>query len=930
MATWIGKVENQDENSNNIVVTHDLQDCLDESLDFNFNSVYVPISNSSDIKFSDHIKPEKSNTYIGKIEHNDENVGYVQHTVSLDEIYMQINPGSSGKMPNEPSHAILTITSTNPDTKETTINRFHCEYEGCSRTYSTVGNLRTHMKTHKGEFRFKCTEPNCGKAFLTSYSLKIHIRVHTKVKPFECSEDGCRKAFNTLYRLRAHERLHNGKTFNCESDGCLKFFTTLSDLKKHTRTHTREKPYKCVETGCGKAFTASHHLKTHQRIHTGEKPYACKETNECTRAFSTPHSLKSHIKTHQKHQTKNGADPKFKSDGQDNSEVPMGESDGETSDNVPSSAGNKEEPVDIKEHVVSEGLQLGELKTVASSGDLSFDFEGNYNLGSYGRGGLDWDHLNSGSGYSGQNCYHKQEDAIPDNMSNKVPDLLTQNPADLQQVNFESIYDNFTYTPTDNMLTSSNYMNQNPSESRANLPMPVQAKVEFPSTMEGNFQMVNGLRESYATVNTENIPVQLSYNIGTENVENVRDGETLLNDTQVELEENSIITEFENAGINLYDINLNTDGDTQNFNMFDMYGANENVKVNSPKVKIISVDNILPQTTEGPSAAVAESNLQVADNLVNLNKQIYTPEALQMSLACDEEMSSAWVDAVNYASNTSQVNIFQENVDENPLIAVPTAIQTYLNLPPVQSNQPVAQSTDLAAHANVLNSTGDLLHDMDDVMNKTGNTDVNLLKTLTAEANICACKDCKCDAVNNCQNCTGPEPSYRSCAPKKTENDKNCSTVADIVTDNSNYTTLPAQASSNSSCCSGGNQSFAFAPQVSCSRNHSFAIEPNISGGAYATEPKSGCCGGGSGNQNFAMPPTSASAKSGCAGTSNAIEIIKATNKTCGEKGDDCCVVVCLKTMDHLRQMLNLASGCNGFQSLALGCVKSDFCEMPK
>ncbi|XP_067676672.1 metal regulatory transcription factor 1-like isoform X2 [Haliotis asinina] len=247
---------------------------------------------------SDTIPPCMENcqneSCLSTIEHE----GYIHNTISDDQILMTLNPGNE-KMPINPSHAIITLETQDPYTNAKEVKRFKCNFQDCSRTYSTPGNLKTHLKTHRGEYTFVCDQNGCGKAFLTSYSLKIHVRVHTKEKPYECDITGCEKSFNTLYRLRAHKRLHSGNTFNCDESGCTKYFTTLSDLRKHIRTHTGEKPYVCSETGCQKAFAASHHLKTHSRTHSGEKPYTCSQEG-CNKSFTTNYSLKSHKNRHEK------------------------------------------------------------------------------------------------------------------------------------------------------------------------------------------------------------------------------------------------------------------------------------------------------------------------------------------------------------------------------------------------------------------------------------------------------------------------------------------------------------------------------------------------------------------------------------------------------------------------------------------------------
>ena len=174
-----------------------------------------------------------------------------------------------------------------------TEKRYECSYDGCDRKYTSMGNLKTHMKVHEGKFGHQCDYDGCDKAFLSSYSLKVHRRVHTGERPYSCEQDGCDKAFNTLYRLNAHKRIHSGETFDCEYDNCTKQFTTRSDLKKHVRKHTGERPYQCTADGCSKSFIASHHLKTHLQTH---KTYTCSEEG-CAKPFPSLDELQQHLST---------------------------------------------------------------------------------------------------------------------------------------------------------------------------------------------------------------------------------------------------------------------------------------------------------------------------------------------------------------------------------------------------------------------------------------------------------------------------------------------------------------------------------------------------------------------------------------------------------------------------------------------------------
>lgn len=74
---------------------------------------------------------------------------------------MRIAVGDSTTMPEFPSHATITVETTDPNTLQKHVKKFQCEYKSCDRSYTTVGNLRTHMKTHKGRVVTSRTVVEC-------------------------------------------------------------------------------------------------------------------------------------------------------------------------------------------------------------------------------------------------------------------------------------------------------------------------------------------------------------------------------------------------------------------------------------------------------------------------------------------------------------------------------------------------------------------------------------------------------------------------------------------------------------------------------------------------------------------------------------------------------------------------------------------------
>ncbi|XP_055071489.2 zinc finger protein GLI2a [Misgurnus anguillicaudatus] len=152
------------------------------------------------------------------------------------------------------------------------------EYDTQDQLVQHINN--DHIHGEKKEF--VCRWKECSreqKPFKAQYMLVVHMRRHTGEKPHKCTFEGCSKAYSRLENLKTHLRSHTGeKPYVCEHEGCNKAFSNASDRAKHqNRTHSNEKPYVCKIPGCTKRYTDPSSLRKHVKTVHGPEAHVTKK-----------------------------------------------------------------------------------------------------------------------------------------------------------------------------------------------------------------------------------------------------------------------------------------------------------------------------------------------------------------------------------------------------------------------------------------------------------------------------------------------------------------------------------------------------------------------------------------------------------------------------------------------------------------------------
>lgn len=182
-------------------------------------------------------------------------------------------------------------------------------------------------------------------------------------------------------------------------------------------------------------------------------------------------------------------------------------------------------------------------------------------------------------------------------------------------------------------------------------------------------------------------------------------------------------------------------------------------------------------------------------------------EAVELAIATEEELPSPWIDVMALATapalrtqSWSELNAFPTAV--HSLVDLvgpepyPLEIEAQLSSTEILKNIDAVNIEHISANTEVVQcqEAADYEQKTDDLRSKK---DRNVLQEITADADICKCVDCKCDSLQNCQNCTSSPPT----AAEVTKKDTTLKIVEDFVSSLQSGCSCNADSGGCGSCC---------------------------------------------------------------------------------------------------------------------------------